>query len=88
MSADNERARMDYESRPECAIASLLHMLSRFPMTRCGAMAGSITEHFAYVAADPRFEEPIRRAAREAVGEWKAIAEMQACLARQQRAPG
>jgi predicted component of type VI protein secretion system len=63
-------------------------MLARFPMTRCGAMADSITAHLAYVAADSRFEEPVRRAARDAVGEWKAITEMQVCLARQRRMPG
>lgn len=75
----------DYSRHPEYALAALLHMLVRYPMVYCGAMADSIAAHLRLVAEDPRFTAPVREAALQACSEWKAMMEMQTAVARQQR---
>jgi hypothetical protein len=46
-------------------------------------MADSITAHLDFVAGDPRFTEPVRRAAANTVGEWKAMIAMRVVINRQ-----
>ena len=70
----------DYPQQPDYAIAALLHMLVRFPMTDCRTMADSIAAHLGYVAADVRFGDAVRAAAAQAAAEWNAMLAMRAAL--------
>jgi hypothetical protein len=84
MSFNNTEPGVDYRDHPDFAIAALLQMLARYPMTHCRPMACSIACHLRFVAGDPRFAEPVRQAARNAGREWSAMIEMRDHLARQQ----
>ncbi|MBX3665005.1 MAG: hypothetical protein KF834_04915 [Burkholderiales bacterium] len=75
---------LDYSRHPDYAIAALLHMLVRFPMTDCRTMADSIAAHLRFVAADARFPDAVRAAAGQSAAEWSAMVEMRTALGRQQ----
>lgn len=79
---------MSYATQPDYAVAALIHMLTRYPMTQCGALAESIEAHFDYIAGDTRYSEPLRTAAKRAGAEWKAMLSMQDEISRQQRRCG
>lgn len=87
MDHENERT-VSYEAEPQYAIAALLQMLARYPMTWCGPLADSIDAHFQYIARDSRYSEPVRLAASRAGGEWKAMITMQEEISRQKRRVG
>jgi hypothetical protein len=72
----------EYAEHPEYAIAALLHMLVRYPMTECGCMADSIASHLRLVARDARYPEAIRETAQDAWNEWAAMLEMRAAIGR------
>lgn len=63
----------DYSNQPELAIVSLLYMLSRFPITHCERMAGSILAHLRFVACEPRLPEVYRVAAARLVEDWELV---------------
>lgn len=87
MDHGNERA-VNYVTQPDYAIAALIQMLARYPMTHCVPLADSIEAHFDYIARDTRYSEPVRNAASRAGGEWKAMLAMQEEIRRQQRKCG
>ena len=87
MDHENER-KVSYDAEPQYAIAALLQMLARYPMTWCGGLADSIDAHFEYIARDPRYSRPVRAAASRAGGEWKAMIAMQQEISRQRRKCG
>jgi hypothetical protein len=84
MDHENER-QVSYDAQPDYAIAALLQMLVRYPMTWCGHLGESIEAHFEYIARDERYSRPVREAASRAGGEWKAMLLMQEQIRRQQR---
>ena len=67
MDHENERA-VQYASQPEYAIAALLQMLVRYPMTWCEPLGESISAHFediaqgsTLLAPGARSRQPCRR---------------------------
>jgi hypothetical protein len=63
----------DYSQHPELAIVSLLHMLSRFPITHCERVAESILAHLRFVAQEPRLPQIYREAAARLVADWELV---------------
>ena len=87
MDHENERA-VQYTSQPEYAIAALLQMLVRYPMTWCEPLGESISAHFEYIAQGSTLLAPVREAASRAGGEWKAMLVMQEEVRRQRQKCG
>jgi len=77
-----QRCPPEYTQHPEYAVAALLHMLVRYPMVECGCMAESIGAHLQAVATDARLPDVLRETAAQSLGEWDAMLEMRAALAR------
>jgi len=63
----------DYSTQPELAVAALIRMLARFPISGPAAMTASIARHLDVIAADTRLPEAIRRAALLAGCDWSAV---------------
>ncbi|HEX2828514.1 MAG TPA: hypothetical protein VHP37_19325 [Burkholderiales bacterium] len=76
---------MDYAAEPDFAIAALMHMLVRYPMTWCDPLADSIEAHFEFIAGSERYSGPLRTAAARAGSEWKAMRTMQRAISRQSK---
>ena len=85
MSQSGREDTIDYTQYPEYAIAALLHMLVRYPMVDCDAIAGSIAMHLQYVAGDDRYPPVVRQAAAQSGCEWEAMMVMRAEFERQRK---
>lgn len=72
----------DYSAHPDFAIAALLHMLARYPMTDCPAIANSVLAHLRLVSDDVRYAGSIRAAASQSANEWAAMIALRTTLAR------
>ncbi|MCW5605291.1 MAG: hypothetical protein KIT18_12180 [Burkholderiales bacterium] len=83
MSPCTPRSEPDYSQHPDYAIAALLLMLARFPLTECHTIADSIAAHLQFVAGDARFPDVIRHAAAQSSSEWKAMIAMRTEIERQ-----
>ena len=64
----------DYATRPQLAIAALIHLLSRYPASRKPALAHAIVDHLRMIGDDPRLDPALRDCAADLIGDWQAYA--------------
>ena len=64
----------EYATRPELAVAALIHLLSRYPATRTPALAHAIVAHLRTIGDDARLAPALRDCALGLVGDWQAFA--------------
>lgn len=69
---DHSEQSMNYDAKPELAIAALLHMMTRFAEAPKPCVAASIASHLQLIANDTRYDEQIRHAAAKYLFEWQA----------------
>ncbi|MDX5363348.1 MAG: hypothetical protein LPJ91_04250 [Pseudazoarcus pumilus] len=61
---------MQYEARPELALAAVMQLMSRFPARRSPLVADAVVKHLEVIAADDRLPGEVRDCAREMCAEW------------------
>lgn len=61
---------MQYESRPELALAAVLQLMSRFPAQRSPLVADAVVKHLELIAGDARLADEVRTCARRMCAEW------------------
>lgn len=63
----------EYPLHPELAVASVLHLATRYSSTRNPALAQAAVAQLRVIAEDERLAPGLRQCARQLVGDWQRM---------------